>query len=383
MKPVVLLPNFCAEENANWRLLLRQPLYRRLTKLWHHLFRADATVKGLSDNVLQECHPLFRNASLPAVPGLPTDDAGFPWLMTESAAESLTNAGAKPWGPAPNVVTRVHDKAFAKQFASEHSLDPKAIHGLYRIFDSHELSDLPTFHQALRDTISSWPEWAQQRWTLKPRFGSSGRGRLPGTFLRVELPALPGAQARLIERGGVILEPFLHRDADISAQFFVHSADRIECLGTLRQKLSTSGSYEGHIGRITHDRVSAGTSVDDQMIAESSLLVKAAAMEGFAGPCGVDGFSFLLDGQTHLRSCVELNARFTVGTIVLGLLRRILSSRETPAWLREEANFTFYLSPPKKEIAVGEYLVPIIEEEGRPMSFMIFDRPSLDEAANR
>ncbi|MBX9652067.1 hypothetical protein K2Y11_00465 [bacterium] len=375
MPSVVLLPNFCAEEDANWRLLLSQPFYRRLATMWRLLFGKETLIKGLdgpSTHLLRSS--LFcRDEHVFA--GLPKIESGIPWLMTEGAAESLRKLGCQPWGTSPELVNQFHDKAYIKRFADNSALDPSPIQNLFRIFDPQELRDLSAFHQSLRDTISSWPETYQERWTLKPRFGSSGRGRLPGTFLRVELPALPGAQSRLIDRGGVILEPFLDRTVDVSSQFFVHSKGEVEVLGTLAQVLSTSGSYDGHTGRIVDGQFHAGSEFDTRHIDDSLKLVHEVAEKGFRGPCGIDGFAFRVNEGIHFRSLVELNARFTVGTIVIGLLRRIIHSDSVPRWIGQNSLFRFYLSPSENPLPTGAFIVPITQEEGRMTSCFTFLRP--------
>lgn len=374
MSPVILLPNFCAEEDANWRLLLSQPFYRRLATMWRLLFGKETQVKGVDERSIHDLSSSIFSHDEPSFAALPNNDSGIPWLMTEAAAESLRKLGVEPWGPSPELVRLIHDKAYVKRFADESALDPPPIRHMFRIFDPDELRDLGSFHQSLREAISTWPDLYQQRWTLKPRFGSSGRGRLPGTFLRVELPALPGAQSRLIERGGVILEPFLDRTADISSQFFVHADGKVEILGTLAQVLSTSGSYDGHTGQIVDGQVIAGSEYDDQMIVDSLKLVHEFARKGFRGPCGTDGFAFRAKEKVHFRSLVELNARFTVGTIVIGLLRRIIQSDRVPNWIAKSSLFRFYLSPPEQPLIAGSYIIPITQDKGQCTAFFTFRR---------
>jgi len=375
MNPVVLLPNFCAEEDANWRLLLSQPFYRRLATMWRLLFGEETRVKGVDSDSLHDLSSSLFHHPEPIFRGLPIHGAGVPWLMTTPAAESLIKLGVTPWGSSPELVHQIHDKAYTKRFASESSLDPDPIRSLFRIFEGDEIRDLNVFHQSLRETLSTWPEQYRERWTLKPRFGSSGRGRLPGTFLRVELPALPGAQSRLIDRGGVILEPFLDRTVDVSSQFFVHSSGDVEVLGTLAQVLSTSGSYDGHTGRVIEGHISAGSRYDKTIVQDSLMLVHDVVAKGFRGACGIDGFAFRANGQTYFRPLVELNARFTVGTIVIGLLRRIIQSDRIPHWIARDSSFRFYLSPPEHSLAAGAYIVPVTQEDGALTSLFTFHRP--------
>ena len=70
------------------------------------------------------------------------------------------------------------------------------------------------------DMLASWPSWARARFTLKPRIGTSGRGRVAGVHGLVS-DAMQGAFERLASRGGAVLEPWLDRVADASAQLHV------------------------------------------------------------------------------------------------------------------------------------------------------------------
>src|SRR5690606_17758118 len=97
----------------------------------------------------------------------------------------------------------------------------------------------------------------------------------------------------LARHGGAVLEPFVHRVLDLSAQFFIHADSRIEHLGTLRQLMSVSGSYTGHAGRLdAKGAVHADSPWDDIVVEQATKLVQQAAEQGFWGPCGVDAFVY-------------------------------------------------------------------------------------------
>jgi hypothetical protein len=79
------------------------------------------------------------------------------------------------------------------------------------------------------------------------------------------------------------------------------------------------------------------------------VVVAAAARRGFSGPCGVDAFVFRgPEGAAILRPVVELNARYTVGTVVIGLLKRHREQIAAGLGLDsgERARFAFGLAPP-------------------------------------
>jgi hypothetical protein len=166
------------------------------------------------------------------------------------------------------------------------------------------------------------------RFTLKPRHGSSGRGRFGGALHEIDATTLQSALARLASRGGAILEPWLDRDEDLSVQLSIDPAGEILVLGSLAQRVSSSGVYRGHRGIVdARGRVRSNSRWDEPLREAAVQVARCAREAGFHGPCGVDAFTFRgEDGSLRLRPVVELNARFTSGTVVLGLVRRALGT---------------------------------------------------------
>jgi hypothetical protein len=82
----------------------------------------------------------------------------------------------------------------------------------------------------------------------------------------------------------------------------------------------------GHRGEIdSRGRIFSGHAVEEELRESTAQVAVAAAARGFFGPCGVDAFVFRgPDGEAVLRPVVELNARFTTGTVTAGLIRRAL-----------------------------------------------------------
>jgi hypothetical protein len=88
--------------------------------------------------------------------------------------------------------------------------------------------------------------------------------------------------------------------------------------------VSPSGVYRGHRGELDHrGRVVCGAGLDERLIEAAAEVARAAHAEGYFGPCGVDAFAFRHDGDFVVRPVVEFNARFTTGTVLLGLLHRV------------------------------------------------------------
>lgn len=309
---ITLLPNFGAEEGDEGAVANR-PELQDAALLWRELFPGGTQVIGVDD-----APPLLGHHDGPAFSWLPAS-GGVPWLSTQPAERRLARLGQRLAAASPDVVRRVHDKGFAQRVAAARGLNP--LGDRVRVFDPDELSELPA-------AVAALPRGTE--WAIKPRLGSSGRGRVP-------LAAVAGALPRLAKRGGAVLEPWLDRLEDLSVQLHITPAGAVELLGSTRQILTPSGVYLGN-SCVVDDRPRAGTPWDPQLERAAMELGAAAAAEGYFGPCGVDAFVFRDEhGAPVLRPIVEFNARFTMGTVALGLLRRLEERGESPR------RFTFAL----------------------------------------
>jgi hypothetical protein len=218
----------------------------------------------------------------------------------------------------------VHDKAFAHEVAQREGLSPACLDGIITAFSPAELRS-PNAIAALTQRLEAWPEWARARFTLKPRWGTSGRGRVAGSDARADTPEIRGALDRLARCGGTMLEPWLTRRGDLSTTFWIEPGAALRLVGSSDQLIDASGLYRGARGSVdSRGRVSALSHWDESARELALPLANAAAAEGYAGPLGVDVIAFSTpEGEVALHP-VELNARYTVGFITVGLVRREL-----------------------------------------------------------
>ena len=310
---LALRPNLGAEEPDAPPLAAA----RAAAQAWRLLFPANAA---------------WPEPGAPAWPGALAPDPGpaFPWLPASglcawwndaASAEAARLAGLELAGAPPASVGTVHDKAFVARLCAEERIGPRWLASLVASYDAEALTDAGRFRSALARTLEAWPADLARVATLKPRLGTSGRGRVRAHD--PDDPALAGALPRLAARGGAILEPWLERTADYSVQLHIGRDGALTLLGTLELRVSRSGVYRGHRGELDHrGRVTCGAGLDDALCTAASEVARAAHAAGYFGPCGVDAFAFARDGEQTLRPAVELNARFTMGTVALGLLRR-------------------------------------------------------------
>jgi hypothetical protein len=319
----LLFPNLGAEEGESWQRMARHPRVRALARLWAALFPAGARFALEGAPTPPTLAGRLATDSARAALELCDVGPGFvPWLATD---EAFARAAGHDWCAAlPECVARVHDKAFALEFARAHSMEPAPLAGRAFALAPKELVDPDTAACRIEERVASWPEALRARFVLKPRHGTSGRGRLEGREGELERDALRGAAPRLRARGGCVVEPWLERTSDLSAQLWVRGAADVLVLGTLSPVVTLRGVPVGHTGFVAADgSVQSGCAWDAELRRAALALARAAAAAGYRGPCGVDAFAYRdTAGVEHFRPIVELNARFTAGTVALGLLAR-------------------------------------------------------------
>jgi uncharacterized ferritin-like protein (DUF455 family) len=344
-----LLPNLGAEEAQAVPAGARGFL-RGLYGAWAALFERRLGLPWLLPPGDEEAQLAWREAlgdgSATAGPALACLSELSPpvsmlaWLNTAAAEETAQAHRLTLRGPAAAVVLGVHDKAYAMEASAALGLVPGCLRGLAAVFSAAECAAAERAAERLSALVLGWPDWTRRRFVLKPRLSTSGRGRFIGRMeAGVTEPRLTAAVwAALARRGGCVVEPWLDRLRDLSVQLMVRR-DGVEVLGTTEQILTPSGQIRGNRGLLDESgtlRAGVEREWEAAVAAAAQALGAAAAQQGFYGIAGVDAFLFRgPDEQPVLRPIVELNARFTTGTIALGLVRRLEATGRLPrpgAW---------------------------------------------------
>ena len=376
MNSPLLLPNLGAEEGGDWRRLLREPRVGTAARLWRWLFPAGATVAGEEQPeapIAWQRWPaaLETNREAPAFDWLGGSSGCIPWLADAAARADPAGAGLSMAGPAAEGVAHVHDKAFAWHAAESAGLVPRSLRGTVRILEPRELEHPEAVLDTLRSALDDWPDWTCGRFTLKPRLGTSGRGRIDGRAETLDAASLTAAFPRLARCGGAVLEPWLDRIGDLSAQVRVSEEQGVVLMGSLELLTGPSGDYRGHRGEIdSRGRIFSGLPQDEALREAAALVAVEARNAGFHGPAGLDALVYreTPGSEPLLRPCVEWNARFTMGTVVLGLVRRLLPRLRSELDLGpgERRAFSFGLDAPAagwesicRTAGPGSLLIPL------------------------
>lgn len=343
-----LLPNLGAEEGSVRPGISDGALPQTVRRLWQLLF---ATTARELDAAVAPVWPaeLGEPPQQPVFGGLENSGGLVPWLSTPDALQRAEQARLDYCAAPPLTVAHLHDKGFAQRLARNHGALPYCLQECVHILDPAELAEPTTALRSIEAHLRSWPTWALQSFVLKPRYGFNGRGRVAGgldSLDQLETSALRGSLARLAARGGAILEPWLERRRDFCVQWFIPSTGPTRMLGSLEQVVSPAGLCRGHRGCIdSRGRVSSGRQPDEACREASAMASIAAQEAGYSGPLGVDGFSFVDPNPPRhelLRPLVEINARFSIGGIALGVVRRAFDAHKSQLELEPGVQRSFY-----------------------------------------
>lgn len=173
------------------------------------------------------------------------------------------------------------------------------------------------------------------RVVLKQAFGLAGHNAL-----RLWEPELLATQRRWLEKslhGGrqVVVEPWLERLVDFSAQLEMEPAG-LRLLGYTGLVTDARGQFVANTAAPWHARSLPTAVLDcfrDHPDAAASLhrlladLIRLLGMElraaGYSGPVGVDAFVYRnQQGHARLKPVVEINPRYTMGRLLLELMKR-------------------------------------------------------------
>lgn len=172
----------------------------------------------------------------------------------------------------------------------------------------------------------------QQKWNhviVKSPWSSSGRGLQvlrPGEYNRTNYQVISGF---LNHQGYVMAEPYYNKVQDLSFQFYSKGNGQIEFLGTCSFKTDKSGRYAGsYIEEIPkHAEPSLKNFLKDHLGETKKYIERALQNSPFSlhyvGWLGVDSIVYKTNDDFLIQPCIEVNCRYTMGTISLAFRKRL------------------------------------------------------------
>lgn len=245
----------------------------------------------------------------------------LPWAKTQDASELLQPYSKLSVFEQDNDewLDNCHYEAFSKKIG----------HDVLSIIQPDELSYLCYSIEEVVQVIGGM----EGNVLMKAPYASAGRGHR--LYLRQEgwvKSVLSWAKNTLIAQGFLVVEPFFERVFDFSAQYDYTQEGECKLFGMTQVINDRSGRY---LGSFVSSKWTSGL---DEKLAKwlfkeaqvlqlyrydiPNIAAKVLSDNGYKGVFGVDGFIYKKEGQYHMRSCVEVNARYTMGRVALELLKK-------------------------------------------------------------
>ncbi len=256
-----------------------------------------------------------------------------PWAWTPGVEASLRPLRAHINGPGTQAGWR---ETLRPLFSKTTAVELRRALGEPAALTGESVTTLDELHRAM-DALR---RAGHAHGVIKPAFGSSGRG-----FRRVErwtAADAPWAEQTLAHHGALVVEPWLDRVADFSAQLEMTTDGTLRLKGFTRLDTDARGRFlaceaTGRFAKLFPPDLARFFSGDgrgawvhdyyEQRV--FPWLATRFRAAGFVGACGIDAFLYRAteagpgDDATplRLRAVVELNPRFTMGRVAWELRR--------------------------------------------------------------
>ena len=277
-----------------------------------------------------------------------------PWAWSSESAGLLPSADIEEW--LANI-RPLYSKAWSADLLGELIEDLKAPTWCCRRI--HVGGSAGTYDEALQQ-IATIRARGHKRVVAKMLFGVAG-----SNMQRLWEPELTDSQHKWLRRtiaaeGGVVIEPWLERVFDFSFQFHM-TPTGLRRIGMVEMINDQRGQYQASVSR---PKLSAG---QDEVLTRllngptggrlkalqerlRVMLEPRLQAVDFRGAIGVDAFAYQDGDRLRLKPITEINARYTMGRVMLELMRRVASGRTgrmelvSPPRLRElgKSSFTEY-----------------------------------------
>lgn len=242
----------------------------------------------------------------------------FPWGWTDRLREACRERGWTSEAPSASAVIAANSRRFSTCLEQEWYI---ALPGAGPAASIHDVEQ--------RLAAISDPDMPP-RWVIKAEFGMSGRERLLGCGLLTP-PAEGWVRKRLTHDGIVFVEPWVERRWEIGLQFDVPRTGPVVLLGAVPLLSNASGQYRGS-WFAPPPGLAANHAVPPAVAIHCENAARRAQELGYVGPLGIDVMCYrTANGQTAWRPLQDINARWTMGRLSLGM-RRLLRPDEFGLW---------------------------------------------------
>jgi hypothetical protein len=223
------------------------------------------------------------------------------WGENDWAVEFAKRSQLEWRGCDPAIVRRVNSRRFKHQLETTLSV----------------MLDGASCTTSIDELASAVETLAHRGWVLKGEFGGAGRDVRFGAGAPSK-DVIAWASNRFRHGLAVTVEPRLERVDEAGIQFEIHRNGRVEFLGVTPLLTRPNGGYLGSGFRDDPSLIETWM----EAIKVCSEAARRVAAEGYFGPLGIDAMRYRgVDGAIQTRAIQDLNARYTMGRLALGLRR--------------------------------------------------------------
>lgn len=241
-----------------------------------------------------------------------------PWGWSQAVKELATKNGWRCECPDLAVVATANSRAFSAGLEHEWNAGPPQAATI------RSLAELQTAVEASTRQAPSW--------VVKANFGMSARERILGHGSEITPNSMQWIQNQLAH-GPVYFEPWVERIEEVAFQFTIPQDGEPILEGITPLLTDKLGTYCG--SRLGGESCQFATS--EELSTALPIVTRAAQriqQLGYFGPLGIDAMLYqTADGHRRWRPLQDINARWTMGRVALGL-RRIVPNSEHATWLR-------------------------------------------------
>jgi hypothetical protein len=257
-----------------------------------------------------------------------------PWGWSAHVRQWGTRHRWRCEGPDFGAVVTANSRAFSSALEQEWNV------GLPHARTIHTLQEL---NDAVAESTRHAPGWV-----VKANFGMSARERILGRGATATSQAVQWVQKRLAENEAVYFEPWVERIDELGVQFTLPKEGEPLLEGITPLLTDHLGTYRGSRFR----GVSCQLARSDEFAPVLEIVTRAARriqQLGYFGPLGIDAMRYrTAEGEVRWRPLQDINARFTMGRLALGI-QRIVPESQHASWL--------HLSRSEKETDGGSIAV--------------------------
>jgi len=243
-----------------------------------------------------------------------------PWGWTSSVLKWGAQFGWTCPAPPLDVVKRINSRLYRWELESQLGV---------AVSNSTVLTSIEQVLQHIEQFGANSPHAG---WVLKANFGMSGRERQLGRGSVVPVAVLNWGKRRLQQSGALVFEPWLERIAEAGLQVQIPRTGEPFLVGVLPLLTDPTGTYRGSQIQCCDANVSTW----DFAVEIALRVAREVQRTGYFGPLGIDAMQYRdMEGMPRVRPLQDLNARYTMGRLGLGL-RRFIESGRNYAWIHDD-----------------------------------------------